>query len=115
MLLGCSQGALVSSLAAANDVNNYQALILVYPALGIPETAKQMLEKTKDTPDEFDFWGMKLSQKYYLPLVDFDPFKEYKDVSFHVIKDGQHGFPDRFNHRLAETEILEFVRKVLEK
>ena len=145
MLLGCSQGALVSSLAAANHVNNYQALILVYPALGIPETAKQMLEKTKDTPDEFDFWGMKLSQKYYLPLVDFDPFKEigkfhkpvfvvygekdsitasnhiekmkaaYKDVSFHVIKDGQHGFPDRFNHRLAETEILEFVRKVLEK
>ncbi len=144
MLLGCSQGALVSSLVAADYVNDYQALVLVYPALGIPDTAKYMLEKTKDTPDEFDFWDMKLSHKYYLPLVDFNPFKVigkfdkpvlvvygekdpitsadhiekiksvYKDASFHLIKDGQHGFPDAFNHRMAETQILEFIRKVLE-
>lgn len=47
MLLGCSQGALVSSLAATANPDRYKGLILIYPALLIPETAESMLEKTK--------------------------------------------------------------------
>ena len=141
MLLGCSQGGLVASITAAANPTDYKAMILVYPALGIPETARQMLEQTKETPDEFEFWGMKLSSKYYEPLVDFNPYKvigrfqrpvmvvygdkdnitpsssvakmkaEYKSVRFNSIKDGTHGFPDAFHHRLAETHILQFARQ----
>ena len=143
MLAGGSQGGLVASITAAANPADYKSLILLYPAFVIPETARNMLEKTKETPDEFMFGDMKLSQKYYLPLVDYDPYKAigkythpvlvvygdkdlvtpapsiekvkqaYSDVKFNLIPNGNHGFPDAFNHRLAENHILDFVRQTL--
>lgn len=143
MLLGCSQGALVSALTATTHPQKYQGLILIYPALLIPESADSMLEKTKDTPCDYEFWGMKMSQKYYRqikglkildrledynkpvlvvygekdPITSPDTVNELKsrvkNSETHMIHNGRHGFPDPFNHRQSETYVLNFVRAVL--
>lgn len=143
MLLGCSQGALVSTMTACENPGRYKALILIYPALGIPMSAENMLESTKDTPTEFEFWGMKMSQKYYrsikgvdaigklktmdIPVLvvygENDPItsletvevlkKELKNVTIDKIDGGKHGFPDKFNHRMSEADVLRFVKRVL--
>lgn len=143
MLLGCSQGALVSTITAGDNPGKYAGLILIYPALLIPETADAMLDKTKDTPEEYEFWGMKMSQKYYRqikginalerlkmfdkpvlvvygeddPITSGDTVEDIKSTvsksTIHMIKDGKHGFPDPFNHRLSETYVFDFVKEIL--
>ncbi|MCM1093416.1 MAG: alpha/beta fold hydrolase [Lachnospiraceae bacterium] len=143
MLLGCSQGALVSTMTAYENPQRYKGLILVYPALGIPDTASQMLENTKNTPDEFEFWGMKMSQKYYRSIKGVDAESKLKEMDIPVlivygendpitspetverlknsvksvtvscIAKGKHGFPDPFNHRISEADILRFVKQCL--
>ncbi|MCM1138676.1 MAG: glycosyl hydrolase 53 family protein [Muribaculum sp.] len=143
ILLGCSQGALVSALTATSNPNRYQGLILIYPALLIPETADAMLEKTKDNPCDYEFWGMKMSQKYYRqikglnildrlegydkpvltvygekdPITSPDTVNELKSrvkqIETHMIHNGKHGFPDPFNHRISEAYVLNFVRAII--
>ena len=144
-LLGCSQGALVSTITAADNPGMFNAVALIYPALGIPETAPFMLERTRDTPCDFEFWGMKMSQKYYRSILGLAPFAYLERISapllvvygdedaitpsetmervsslpsgpaMRKIEGGKHGFPDPFNHRLAETYVMSFIREVLEK
>lgn len=143
MLLGCSQGALVSALTATSNPDKYKGLILIYPALLIPESADAMLEKTKDNPCNYEFWGMKMSQKYYREIKGLkilNRLKEYerpvlvvygendpitspetvdkvkenvKNSEVFMIEKGRHGFPDPFNHRLSETYVLNFVKSIL--
>lgn len=140
MLLGCSQGALVSTLTAGAHPDSYKGLILIYPALGIPESVDAMLQQTKDTPSEFEFWGVKMSQRYYRTLKGVDPYKKLADfkgdvlmvygeedgitppamadkikdivpdAKINMIKEGKHGFPNPFHHRLSEAHVLNFVK-----
>lgn len=141
MLLGCCQGALVSTMTAYENPDRYKALILIYPALGIPESAPKMLETTKDTPTEFKFWEMDLSQKYYRSIQGVDAESKLKEIDIpvlavyggddaitspelmerlkHSVKDivisriekGKHGFPDAYHHRLSEADVLRFVKR----
>lgn len=144
-LLGCSQGALVSTLAAGANPEYYKGLILIYPALGIPETADNMLESSKDSPEEIDLWGVKLSQRYYRSIKGIDPYlalgtnkspllmvygeddaispasmvekvkSTVPDARIEKIEKGKHGFPNLFNHRLSETHVLTFIKDILSK
>lgn len=144
MLLGCSQGAFVSALTATTTPEKYKGLILIYPALLIPETADMVLEQTKNDPCHYELWGMKMSQKYYRqikglnipgrldgysnpvlvvygqedPITSPATVEELKQrvpkVTAYEIEKGRHGFPDPFNHRLAEGYVLEFVRAILD-
>lgn len=143
MLLGCSQGALVSTMTAYRNPGRYHGLMLIYPALGIPGTASRMLESTKDNPEEIDFWGLTLSQKYYRSILGIDAESELTKVDMPVlvvygeddpitspetvdrlkntvkgirvskISKGRHGFPNPFDHRLSEADVLRFVRNTL--
>lgn len=143
MLLGCSQGALVSTITAAANRDDVKALILMYPALGIPESADAMLERSKDNPTEIEFWGMKMSQKYYREIKGLNPYERIRgfnrpvllvygekdgitpgssvekfrqsvpQVKALMIDDGEHGFPYPAHHRMSETYLLDFVRSVL--
>lgn len=90
-LLGCSQGGLVAALTAGYNPTTYKALVLVYPALLIPETAPRMLalfEEHNNEPQEF--MGMKLGRVYYeaingLPVLDI--IGQYKGKAFMVYGD----------------------------
>lgn len=145
MLLGCSQGALVSAMTAYENPGRYKGLILIYPALGIPASAEAMLEATKDNPTDFEFWGMKMSQKYYRSIKGIDAVAKLKgmdmpvlvvygeddpitspetveelknslsNVTIDKIDNGKHGFPDLFNHRVSEADVIRFVKNILKQ
>lgn len=90
-LMGCSQGGLVASLTAAAHPEMFKALILVYPALLIPETAPRMLRLFEEHHNEpQDVMGMKLGRVYYekingLPVLDI--IGRYKGPTFMVYGD----------------------------
>lgn len=65
-LLGCSQGGLVAVMTAAANPDMFKDLILVYPALMIPDTAPRMLERFDAVGnDTLEVMGMKLGRRYY--------------------------------------------------
>ncbi|MCQ2236093.1 MAG: alpha/beta hydrolase [Bacteroidales bacterium] len=65
-LLGCSQGGLVAAITSSANPDMFRNVILIYPALMIPDTAPRMLESFKKNGNKpMDVMGMKLSRKYY--------------------------------------------------
>lgn len=65
-LLGCSQGGLVAAITSSANPDMFKNVILIYPALMIPETAPRMLEAFKKNGNKpMEVMGMKLSKKYY--------------------------------------------------
>lgn len=90
-LLGCSQGGLVAAMTAAANPDMFKALVLVYPALLIPETAPAMLKRFEaDGNRPQEVMGMKLSRGYYDAingLAVLDTIGNYKGKVFIVYGD----------------------------
>lgn len=138
-LMGYSQGGLVSAITAAANPDRIAGLILVYPALLIPDHARNIHPKEAWTAESYPVMGMNLSHVYYDRLLDYDVYedvKKYKGpvsiiygdkdsvtafrsmeradsaftkVEFHVIKDGTHGFPPS-EHKIATiNHALDFL------
>lgn len=79
-LLGCSQGGLVSALAAAELGAQIDTLILLYPAFSIPEDARNghMIKARFDpqhVPETFWCGPMKLGKKYASSVMDMDVYE----------------------------------------
>lgn len=79
-LLGCSQGGLVSGLVAARHPEQIGMLILLYPALSIPDDARKgtmMLSQfdPKAIPETFRCGPMMLGREYAASVMDLDPFE----------------------------------------
>ncbi len=97
-LAGCSQGGLVSALAAAEREADVERLVLYYPALCIPDDARRgrMINAKFDpdhVPDRFRALFVKLSSKYALDVMDMDPFQEIRRFQKPVLI--VHGTKDR--------------------
>ena len=80
-LAGCSQGGLVSALAAAQREEEIEGLFLYYPALCIPDDARRgnMISAKFDPdkiPDTFYAITIKLSRKYAEDVKNLDPYEE---------------------------------------
>lgn len=81
VLAGASQGGFVSALTAAKHPDAVEKLILIYPALCIPDDARrgQMMFARFDPaniPDTFLCGPMKLGRCYPEAVLRMDPFKE---------------------------------------
>ena len=74
ILIGESQGGMVSALAAAERPERVGKLILVYPALCIRDDWVKMFPNAEDMPEEIDFWGIKLSRNYRRGLDELDVY-----------------------------------------
>lgn len=80
-LAGCSQGGLVSALAAAQREEEIENLFLYYPALCIPDDARRGHMITakfnpEQIPDKFKTLFVKLSKKYAEDAGRLDPYRE---------------------------------------
>lgn len=89
-LLGCSQGGLVSALVAAEMKSKVEMLILLYPALCIPDDARKgrMLMARfdpKDIPETFQCGPMKLGRAYAQTVMDLDPFDVLGEYTGNVL------------------------------
>lgn len=81
MLMGCSQGGFVSALVAARHPGMVEKLVMFYPALSIPEDARngQMLMAKfdpKNVPETVRCGFMKLGRSYVTDVIEMDAFKE---------------------------------------
>ena len=72
ILIGESQGGMVSALAAAELKERIERLVLVFPAFCIPDDWSRMYPTLEDMPEEVDFWGIKLSRTYLKGLHELN-------------------------------------------
>ena len=80
VLLGCSQGGFVSAIVAAEMKEEVDALILLYPALCIPDDARSgemMIAKfdPQNVPEPFWCGPMKLGRRYVTDVIEMDPYE----------------------------------------
>lgn len=81
LLLGCSQGGLVSALVAAEQSDDVARLALFYPALCIPDDAragKMMFARfdPANVPEFFWCGPMRLGRRYAEDVMGMGPFAE---------------------------------------
>lgn len=135
VLVGESQGGLISSLVAANKSMNIDRLVLVFPALCIPDNWNDRYKQISDIPEVTSFWGVNLGRRFFTEMRYLRPFEIigsyegpvqiihgdsdqivpvdyahraseiYKDVRLHVIKGAGHGFKP--DEFKEELEVLE--------
>ena len=73
VLIGESQGGLVSSLAAAQLRQQVSQLVLVYPALCIPDNWRQRYPRLDDIPEVTELWGVKMGRRFFEEVHDMQP------------------------------------------
>ena len=78
-LMGCSQGGFVSALTAVKLNNQIEKLILFYPALCIPDDARQGKMKMakfdpSNIPTQIKCGPMRLGRRYAADVLDMNPF-----------------------------------------
>jgi pimeloyl-ACP methyl ester carboxylesterase len=141
-LMGESQGGMVSALTAADNQARVRALVLLYPALVIPDNARALYSSADQVPDTMDLMGMKVGKIYYTDVLQMDVYqeiksytgdvlilhgnqdtlvpisyseraaKEYPSASLTVIKGGGHGF---YGTQLTEAanDAVDFLKSQL--
>ncbi len=65
VLIGESQGGLVSALTAAELKDEVSQLVLVYPALCIPDNWRQRYPRVEDIQDVTELWGVKMGRRFF--------------------------------------------------
>ena len=70
VLIGESQGGLVSALTAAELKDEVSQLVLVYPALCIPDNWRQRYPRVEDIQDVTELWGVKMGRRFFEEIHD---------------------------------------------
>lgn len=73
-IIGNSQGGFVSSMYAAENKDKVAGLLLLFPALVIPDNARDLYSDKNSIPDTIDFMGMTISKEYYLSIYDMNAY-----------------------------------------
>jgi uncharacterized protein len=84
-LLGASQGGFVSALVASNRPEDIKGLFLVYPAMCIPDEARQRYASIDEVPDKIELMGLTIGKTYYQYLLDYnfkDELRKYRGKVF---------------------------------
>ena len=140
VLIGESQGGLVSALTAASMPKDISHTILIFPALCIPDNWNARYPNLSDIPDTTRLWNVPMGRRFFTEIRDMDVFehigkykrpvlivqgdkdpvvsmedseravKIYKDARLHVIPGAGHGFKP---HEFAESidQIIQFLSK----
>lgn len=75
VLIGESQGGLVSALAASELKKQISNLVLIYPALCIPDNWNSRYPTVNDIPEVSEIWGVKLGKKFMMDIRPMKPFE----------------------------------------
>ena len=132
VLIGESQGGLVSALTAAQMKDKVSQLVLVFPALCIPQNWRARYPKLSDIPEATELWGVKMGRRFFEEIHDMNTFdiigkyrgpvlivqgdkdqvvliedskraqKLYKDARLHIISGAGHGFKPKEFQEEAE-------------
>ena len=138
VLIGESQGGLVSALTAADIPAEVSRLILCYPALCIPDNWNSRYKVLADIPDTTRLWNVPMGHRFFEEVHYLKPFDVidrykgpvliiqgdkdrivsmddsrravamYREARLHVIKGAGHGF-----RGAEQQEALEQIRDFL--
>lgn len=78
VLIGESQGGFVTALASAEISEQVRAVVLVYPALCIPDDWQKRYPTVADIPDTTYLWDVSIGRRYFLEIRNLDVFKRIK-------------------------------------
>ena len=100
-LMGASQGGFVSALAAAQRAGEVEALILLYPALCIPDHAREgalggASYDVNEVPEVIVCGSMSIGRRFHETVVDIDPFEKIAPYQGPVLL--MHGTDDPVVH-----------------
>lgn len=139
VLIGESQGGFVSAMTAAHIPQYINKLVLVFPALCIPENWNTRYPEVTDIPDTTRLWNVPLGRRFFMELRDIDVFKTirkfrkpvlivqgdadavvsmedsrraarlYKDARLYVIPGAGHGFKPE-EQQLSLGQIKAFLK-----
>lgn len=106
VLIGESQGGLVSALAASELKKQVSNLVLIYPALCIPDNWNGRYPRIEDIPEVSEIWGVKLGKKFMMDLRPMKPFETIGGYKGRVLI--VHGTDDKvvpldYSKRAVET------------
>ena len=76
VLIGESQGGLVSALVAAENPKDVSKLILVFPALCIPDNWNARYPRLEDIPDTTRLWNVPMGRRFFEEIHDMKPYEE---------------------------------------
>lgn len=140
MLIGESQGGFVSSLVASDMPNKISRLVLVFPALCIPDNWNARYPDASSIPDTTWLWQVPLGKEFFREVRHIDAFKNmarykkpvliiqgdadhvvsvadsrraaslYKDAQLHIIHGAGHGF-NAEQQAEAQRVLKEFLQK----
>ncbi len=74
VLIGESQGGLVSALTAAELKDEVSQLVLVFPALCIPDNWRQRYPRVEDIQDVTELWGVKMGRRFFEEIHEMSAF-----------------------------------------
>lgn len=105
-LYGASQGGLVATYVAATRPDQVKALVSLFPAYSLPETAATMLADMPDMGDTVDFLGMTVGRCYFDDAAATDIYAMMPNYTNHVLL--LHGTADTliplsYSQRAAEA------------
>ena len=84
--MGESQGGCVSAITAPSVADKINSIVLVFPALCIPDDGFALYPKREDVPDTVSFMGMRIGRAYYERFYDgFDIYKEIAGYQGNVL------------------------------
>lgn len=78
VLIGESQGGLVSSLVASVIPKDISELILIFPALCIPDNWNKRYPNIGDIPQITTLWNVSIGRRFFVEIRDLDPFEKMK-------------------------------------
>lgn len=138
VLIGESQGGLVSALTAADKPEKVFKLVLVYPAFCIPDHHNGRFGSPEEIPDTTYVWNVPLGRKFFSELRTMNPYDvipgykhpvllihgdkdpvvpleysqraaaTYPDARLKIIRDAGHGF-NPGDFRLSASYITDFL------
>jgi hypothetical protein len=82
VLIGESQGGLVTALTSASMPKKVKSTILIYPALCIPDNWNERYPTEADIPDTTKVWNVPVGRRFFLEARKIDVFgsiKKYKN------------------------------------
>lgn len=141
VLLGSSQGGIVSAISAAENTETVDGLILAYPAFNVTDTIRTYIEDYSAIPDSYDFGWISLGRIYATDMWDYDVYEVignynkpvlimhgdsdelvpveyskkatdiYENATFYIVEGAGHGF-EGDDLALAKEYIFEYLQRI---
>lgn len=117
VLIGESQGGFVSALAASELKEQVSNLVLIYPALCIPDNWNARYPRVEDIPEVSEIWGVKLGKKFMMDIRPMKPFETIGNYKGRVLI--VHGTDDKIvpidYSKRAEQTYGDATLKIIDK